>query len=81
MWYEKKSPFRIERRFEFENYQLSSNFLEKIERISKKNKIFPNISFGAKFASLTIFIDSDSIPLEVKNFMNEVDSNYQNNNS
>ena len=54
MWDEKKSPLRLERRFEFDNYQQSSKFMKEIDSLCKENKIYPNISFGTKFVSITI---------------------------
>ena len=77
MWNEKKSPLRIEKRFEFDNYQITSKFLKEIDNLSKKKNIFPNISFGANFASLTIFLDSKSITSEIENFANQADIYYK----
>ena len=44
MWNERESPLRIEKRFEFEEYSKISKFMEKIEKLSKKKDIYPNIS-------------------------------------
>ena len=57
MWNERESPLRIEKRFEFEEYSKISKFMEKIEKLCKKKDIYPNISFGKNFVSLTIFLD------------------------
>ena len=55
MWKERESPLRIEKRFEFEQYSKISKFMGKIEKLCKERDIYPNISFGKNFVSLTIF--------------------------
>ena len=65
MWNQKKSPLRIEKRFEFEEYQKISIFLEKINKLCKEKNIYPNISFGKNFVSVSIFLDSEGITLSL----------------
>ena len=77
MWDEKKTPPRIEKRFEFESYKETSDFMEKIESLCKEKKIFPNISFGGKFASITIFYKSKKISEEEKIFSNDIDIQFE----
>ena len=78
MWEERKSPLRLERRFEFDNYQQSSQFMKEIDSLCKENKIYPNISFGSKFVSLTIFSDLEKITLKEKNFSDKIDEKFTN---
>ena len=73
MWNERESPLRIEKRFEFEDYSKISKFMEKIEQLCKEKNIYPNISFGTKFVSVTIFSDGGKISNFEKNFSNEID--------
>ena len=61
MWNERESPLRIEKRFEFEEYPKISNFMEKIEKLCKEKDIYPNISFGKNFVSISIFLDNKKI--------------------
>jgi len=68
MWEERKSPLRLERRFEFDNYQQSSKFIKEIDFLCKENKIYPNISFGSKFVSITIFSDLEEISIKEREF-------------
>ena len=68
MWNHRESPLRIEKRFEFEEYQKVSIFLKKIDKLCKVKNIYPNISFGKNFVSISIFLDSEEIPSNEKEF-------------
>jgi len=76
MWNERESPLRIEKRFEFEEYSKISKFMEKIEKLCKKKDIYPNISFGKNFVSLTIFLDNKKISDNEKDFSKDIDKFY-----
>ncbi len=74
MWNQRESPLRIEKRFEFEEYQKISIFLKKIDDLCKEKNIFPNISFGKNFVSVSIFLDSEKIPSNEKEFSMRLDN-------
>ena len=74
MWNQRESPFRIEKRFEFEEYSKISKFMVKIEQLCKKNNIYPNISFGKNFVSLSIFFANEKISDKEKDFSNDIDN-------
>ena len=76
MWNEKESPLRIEKRFEFEEYPKISKFMEKIEKLCKEKDIYPNISFGQNFVSLSIFLKNKKISDKEKHFSNDIDKFY-----
>ena len=76
MWNERESPLRIEKRFEFEQYSKISKFMEKIEKLCKEKDIYPNISFGKNFVSLSIFLDSKEISSKEKDFSKDIDKFY-----
>ena len=78
MWDEKKSPLRLERRFEFDNYKQSSKFMKEIDSLCKKNKIYPNISFGTKFVSITILPDIEEISVEEREFTVKINEKFTN---
>ena len=73
MWNERESPLRIEKRFEFEQYSKISRFMEKIEKLCKEKDIYPNISFGKNFVSLSIFLDNKEISEREKDFSKDID--------
>tara|TARA_B100000963_G_C22016854_1_gene405313 strand:- start:87 stop:335 length:249 start_codon:yes stop_codon:yes gene_type:complete len=78
MWEERKSPLRLERRFEFDNYQQSSQFMKEIDLLCKENRIYPNISFGSKFLSITIFSDLEEISIKEREFTIKINEKFTN---
>ena len=76
MWNKRESPLRIEKRFEFEEYSKISKFMEKIEKLCKEKDIYPNISFGKNFVSLSIFLDTKEISSKEKDFSKDIDKFY-----
>ncbi len=76
MWNERESPLRIEKRFEFEQYSKISKFMEKIEKLCKEKDIYPNISFGKNFVSLSIFLDNKEKSDREKDFSKVIDKVY-----
>ena len=76
MWNKRESPLRIEKRFEFEQYSKISKFIGKIEALCKEKDIYPNISFGKNFVSLSIFLDSKEISIKEKDFSKDIDKFY-----
>ena len=76
MWNKRESPLRIEKRFEFEKYSRISKFMKMVDELCKEKKIYPNISFGKNFVSITIFLDSEKISKNEKEFSNQIESFY-----
>ncbi len=76
MWNHRESPFRVEKRFEFEEYQKISKFMKKTDELCKELNIYPNISFGKNFVSITIFLGSEKISKIEKDFSTQVDCFY-----
>ena len=76
MWNKRESPLRIEKRFEFKEYSKISKFMGKIEELCKQKDIYPNISFGKNFVSLSIFLDTKEISSKEKDFSKDIDKFY-----
>ena len=76
MWNHRDSPSRIEKRFEFEEYQKISIFLKKTDELCKEKNIYPNISFGKNFVSITIFLGSEKLSNIEKDFSDQIDIFY-----
>ena len=76
MWNKRESPSRIEKRFEFEEYSKISKFMGKIEKLCKEKDIYPNISFGKNFVSLSIFLDTKEISSKENDFSQDIDKFY-----
>ena len=67
---------RIEKIFEFEQYSKISKFMRKIDKLCKERDIYPNISFGKNFVSLSIFLDNKEISDKEKIFSKDIDKFY-----
>tara|TARA_B100000886_G_scaffold141299_1_gene95769 strand:- start:215 stop:454 length:240 start_codon:yes stop_codon:yes gene_type:complete len=76
MWNERESPLRIEKRFEFEEYSKISKLMGKIEKLCKEKDIYPNISFGKNFVSVSIFLGVKGISSKEKDFSKSIDEFY-----
>ena len=76
MWNKRESPQRVEKRFEFEKYARISKFMKMVDELCKEKNIFPNISFGKNFVSITIFLSSENLTSIEKDFSNQLDSFY-----
>ena len=76
MWNKRESPLRIEKRFEFEEYSKISKFMGEIEKLCKEKNIYPNISFGKNFVSLSIFLNTQEISNVEEDFSKDIDKFY-----
>ena len=79
MWNQRESPLRVEKRFEFEEYSGISKFMKKIDELCKEKNIYPNISFGKNFVSITIFLGSDKISKIENDFSTQIDTFFSEN--
>ncbi len=76
MWNQRESPLRVEKRFEFEEYSRISKFMKMVDELCKLKNIYPNISFGKNFVSITIFLESEKLSKIEKDFSNQIDNFY-----
>ena len=76
MWNQRESPLRVEKRFEFEEYSRISKFMKMVDELCKLKNIYPNISFGKNFVSITIFLRSEKLSKIEKDFSNQIDNFY-----
>jgi 4a-hydroxytetrahydrobiopterin dehydratase len=63
-WQERARPARLERRYEFDNYAALSDFLDNAARISEREGLYPDISFGRDYVNITIHADEGGSALE-----------------
>jgi len=63
-WKQRKRPARFERRIEFDNYDLTREFLDLTAEISEKEGFYPDMNFGPKHVSMTIHTDENNGELE-----------------
>lgn len=63
-WTFRKRPPRLERRVEFDNYDLIREFLDLTAELSEKEDFYPDMNFGRTHVSMTIHLDGESSELE-----------------
>ena len=60
-WQRQDLPPILTRRFEFESYAETRRFLDGIARLSEEAGLYPNLSFGKTYVSVTIDADGKKI--------------------
>ncbi|MBL1260017.1 MAG: 4a-hydroxytetrahydrobiopterin dehydratase [Thiotrichaceae bacterium] len=53
-WKVRKRPVRLERRFEFESYDDTRDFLDLAAELAEKEDYYPDMSFGRTHVSITL---------------------------
>ena len=76
MWNQRKSPLRVEKRFEFDEYSRISTFIKIVDELCKEKNIYPNISFSKNFVSMTIFLNEEKSSKIEKDFSKQIDDLY-----
>ena len=62
-WQERIRPVRLERRYEFPDYQSLRDFLDKAAELSEKEGLYPDMGFGRDYVNITIHADDSDKPL------------------
>ena len=77
-WHERKRPICLEKRFEFESYSSTRDFLDKLGDHSEAIQRFPDISFGKTYVNITLRPESeadDAVLTDAdRNFAAEIDA-------
>ena len=80
-WREKNRPVCLEKRFEFETYEATRDFLDRLGNYSEREKRFPDISFGKTYVNITLRPGSDlevvKLGEEDYSFAREIDKLYE----
>jgi pterin-4a-carbinolamine dehydratase len=58
-WHERIRPLRLERRYEFPDYDSLRDFLDQAAEISEREGLFPDLGFGRDYVNVTIHSDDD----------------------
>ncbi len=76
-WQERKRPVCLEKRFEFDSYSSTRDFLDRLGEHSEATQRFPDISFGRTYVNITLRPerDGDSAALSAadRRFADEID--------
>jgi pterin-4a-carbinolamine dehydratase len=74
-WQERTRPVRLERRYEFEDYNTLRDFLDRAAELSEREGLYPDMGFGRDYVNITIHVEegSDSLGDEQHNLARELD--------
>lgn len=64
-WTQRSRPDRLERRIEFDDYESTRSFLERLNALAESEGRFPDISFGRTYVNLTLRPDDEQPVREV----------------
>jgi pterin-4a-carbinolamine dehydratase len=53
-WRERNRPLRLERRYEFQDYDTLRDFLDKAAELSEREDFYPDMGFGRDYVNITI---------------------------
>lgn len=53
-WQERNRPLRLERRYEFPDYDTLRNFLDRAAEVSERIGLFPDMGFGKDYVNVII---------------------------
>ena len=77
-WHERKRPVCLERRFEFESYSDTRDFLDRLGDFSEAKQRFPDISFGRTYVNITLRPESEGdgsqLSVDDRCFASEIDA-------
>lgn len=59
-WTQRPRPDRLERRLEFDDYESTRAFLERLNALAEQQGRFPDISFGRTYVNLTLRPEQDA---------------------
>jgi len=75
-WQERVRPLRLERRYEFPNYDCLRDFLDRAAEVSERVGLFPDMGFGRDYVNVTIHTDegSDALTEQQRRFADQLDA-------
>jgi len=59
-WQERNRPSRLEKRYEFEDYESLRDFLDEAADLSESTGLYPDIGFSRTYANFTIHTEEGS---------------------
>ncbi len=73
-WQKQDLPPMLTRRFEFESYGMTRQFLDAVAKLSEEAALYPNLSFGKTYVSVTIDSDGKKIGPDAVSLAQKIDS-------
>jgi pterin-4a-carbinolamine dehydratase len=65
-WQERRRPARLERRYEFDDYEALRTFLDEAAELSEREGLYPDMGFARDYVNITIHADEGSATLADK---------------
>lgn len=53
-WKQRSRPVRLERRYEFQDYEMLRDFLDRAAEVSEREGLYPDMGFGRNYVNMTI---------------------------
>jgi len=77
-WKERKRPNRLEKQYQFEDYETLRDFLDLAADLSEKVDYYPDMGFGRDYVNVTIHApeDGESVTDEQRDFAEQLDALY-----
>lgn len=74
-WQERTRPVRLERRYEFPDYSVLRDFLDKAAELSEQSGLYPDMGFGRDYVNITIHVDDgvETLSEEQHQFARQLD--------
>lgn len=74
-WQERNRPPRLERRYEFQDYQTLRDFLDRAAELSERAGLYPDMGFGRDYVNITIHAEEgdDALRDEQRQFARDLD--------
>lgn len=63
-WQERSRPARLERRYEFPDYDALRVFLDRAAELSEQKELYPDMGFGKDYVNVTIHSDENADQLD-----------------
>jgi pterin-4a-carbinolamine dehydratase len=74
-WKERTRPNRLEKQYQFEDYEALRDFLDHAAELSEKEDYYPDMGFGRDYVNVTIHAaeDGDEVTEQQHQFAKQLD--------
>lgn len=74
-WKERNRPARLERQYQFDDYEELRDFLDRAAELSEREDYYPDMGFGRDYVNITIYADegAEELTPEKHQFAQQLD--------
>ena len=74
-WKERKRPNRLEKQYQFEDYEELRDFLDRAAELSEQEEYYPDMGFGRDYVNMTIHApeESETVTDQQREFAEQLD--------